>query len=107
MKLRDMLLLIVSCLILGACGTMLVQELCASEDDTPVPVVSVRHGELPVGVPVMLYWVGPDGRVTGESAVRTDFAGVLPYSTTTDRVAYFQFSGWTSWTPLKDVMVEP
>ena len=45
-------------------------------------------GEPPKNTPVMLYWVRDDGTITAESAIRTDYAGILPHSTTGHRVPY-------------------
>jgi len=67
------------------------------------PVAVCHKGELPVGVPVMVYWVNTDGCVRAESAIRTDFAGVLPYSVTADAVPYLELSGWDYWTRLEEV----
>lgn len=64
----------------------------------------IRQGELPYNVPVMLYKVLPDGRVTAESALRTDYAGVLPFSTTAHKVPFDQIKSWDYWTELSAVM---
>lgn len=55
------------------------------------------QGELPLDIPVLLFFVREDGTVYAESAVRTDYAGILPYSTTSNKVPYIQFSGYHSW----------
>lgn len=38
----------------------------------------VHQGELPEGVPVMLYWIQQDGTIAGESAIRTTYQVALP-----------------------------
>jgi hypothetical protein len=71
-------------------------------------VVSGYHeGELPVGIPVMLYWYEADGTISGASAVRTDFGGVLPHSTTMSAVPYIKYTKWDFWYPLENVEVAP
>ena len=65
--------------------------------------VSVRSAKLtglPVDTPLMLYWIGTDGTVSGTSAQRTEYSGVLPYSTNGSRVPFFQFKDYDLWSPL-------
>jgi hypothetical protein len=60
----------------------------------------VRQGELPYNIPVIVYMIREDGTIDGESAVRTDYAGVLPYSTTGHKVPFDKLERWDYWTEL-------
>lgn len=66
-----------------------------------------HEGEIPVGMPVMLYWYESDGTISGASAVRTDYAGVFPHSTTMQSVPYTEYKDWDFWYPLENVEDEP
>lgn len=66
-----------------------------------------HEGELPVGIPVMLYWYEDDGTISGASAVRTDYAGVFPHSTTMNAVPYTEYKDWDFWYSLENVEGEP
>jgi hypothetical protein len=68
--------------------------------------VQYRRGELPTGIPVIVYWIEDDGRITAESAIRTDYAGVVPFSTTGRPVRFDQMDGWFSWSELKPIAME-
>jgi hypothetical protein len=61
---------------------------------------SIRQGELPYNTPVIVYTIREDGTIDGESAVRTDYAGVLPFSTTGHSVPFDKLEGWNYWTEL-------
>lgn len=60
-------------------------------------------GDVPIGVPVVLFWVNDDGVVTGTSAIKTDYAGVFPYSTTGHAVPYMNLESWSYWTYYMEV----
>ena len=79
------------------------------KNGTTVAVVSspvYRRGELPTGIPVLLYWMESDGTITATSALRTDYAGVLPFSTTHHAVPISPMSGWFAWSELKPISME-
>ena len=63
----------------------------------------VRQGELPYNVPVMVYTIRDDGTISGESALRTDYAGVLPFSTTGKAVDLYGIGDYDYWTELDAV----
>jgi hypothetical protein len=63
----------------------------------------VRQGDLPYNIPVMVYTIREDGTIDGESVLRTDYAGVLPYSTTGQRVPFDKLEKWDYWTELREV----
>lgn len=64
----------------------------------------IRQGELPYNVPVMVYTINPDGTIAGESAIRTDYAGVLPFSTTGKAVDLYGIGEYDYWMELSAVM---
>jgi hypothetical protein len=66
----------------------------------------VRQGELPYNTPVMVYTLRDDGTITGESAVRTNYAGVLPFSTTGHKVPYDRLEGYDYWMDLEPIFTE-
>ena len=76
----------------------------SASKDEPIARPSMRVGEIPVGQPVMLFWREDDGRYTGESAIRTDYAGTIPYTKMNVPVPYIQLEGWSAWCPLEEVM---
>ena len=58
---------------------------------------TIRTGEPPVGVPVLLFWIEDNGTVYASSAMKTDYAGILPFSTTASAVpleVYADFNYW-------------
>jgi len=68
--------------------------------DTAESMAATRSGQLPVGVPVLLYWTRDDGTIRAESAMKTDYAGVLPFSVSGKAVPYEQYSGYDYWSKL-------
>lgn len=65
----------------------------------------VRQGELPEGVPVMLYWLQPDGTIAGESAIRTTYQGALPFSVKAHAVPFRRLTDWDYWVELHPAMM--
>jgi hypothetical protein len=58
---------------------------------------------LPYNTPVIVYTIRDNGTIDGESAVRTDYAGVLPFSTTGHSVPFDKLEGWDYWTELEAI----
>lgn len=65
-----------------------------------------RRGEIPFGVPVLVYWMESNGTITARSALRTDYAGVLPFSTTHLAVPLEPMAGWFAWSELQPISME-
>jgi hypothetical protein len=74
--------------------------------DTVETLEVYRRGELPMGVPVLVYWMESDGTITAASALRTDYAGVLPFSTTGRSVPFDPMDGWFAWSELQPIAME-
>lgn len=61
---------------------------------------TISTGQPPVGVPVLVFWTRDDGTVYAESAIKTDYAGVLPFSVSNKAVPYDQLEGFEYWSEL-------
>ncbi len=72
----------------------------------PSPQVSYHTGNLPVGVPVMLYWIEDNQTITAASAICTNYAGILPFSLDNSPVPYIQYTDYSFWSELHQVLVE-
>ena len=75
----------------------------------PTARQSVMQGDVPIGKPVMVYWLADDGVLYGQSAIKTDYAGVLSFSVKAKSTAYRRISEWDYWSLIDPVMggVEP
>jgi hypothetical protein len=72
-----------------------------------VRVESSLHTGIPSGDgPVMLWFFNNDGTIRGESAIATDYAGVLPFSVTARAVPMQRYDGWLFWSELDSRLVE-
>jgi len=67
---------------------------------------SYNVGQPPVGAAVMLFWIDKDGSFHGESAMATDYAGVLPFSLDNSPVSAEPYSGWFCWSLLPASFVD-
>lgn len=56
------------------------------------------QGEPAKNQPVILWWLREDGTLTAESAVRTDYAGILPHSLTGSSVPFLQYADYIGYT---------
>lgn len=56
------------------------------------------QGEPAKNQPVILWWLREDGTLTAESAVRTDYAGILPHSLTDSPVPYMVYADYIGYT---------
>jgi len=61
---------------------------------------ALMQGEPPFNTPVLLYWVRQDGTIYAESALKTDYAGLLPFSVKAQAVPFEVYGGWDYWEPL-------
>jgi hypothetical protein len=72
-----------------------------------VRVDAALHTGIPLpGGPVMLWMLDDYGQVKGESAIATDFAGVLPYSITAKAVPCGPYTEWFAWSELDSRFTE-
>lgn len=72
-----------------------------------VRVDAALHTGIPLpGEPVMLWMLDDYGQVKGESAIATDFAGVLPYSITAKAVPCGPYTEWFAWSSLDSRFME-
>jgi len=72
-----------------------------------VRVDAALHTGIPLpGGPVMLWMLDDYGQVRGESAIATDFAGVLPYSITASAVPCGPYTEWFAWSELDSRFTE-
>jgi len=63
-----------------------------------IPLDAIIPGEPATGRPVLLWWMREDGTLTAESALLTDYSGLLPYSLTGSPVPYIVYSGYIGYT---------
>lgn len=72
-----------------------------------VRVDAALHTGIPLpGEPVMLWMLDDYGQVHGESAITTDFGGVLPYSLIAHAVPCGPYTEWFAWSELDSRFME-
>ena len=58
---------------------------------------TISTGQPPVGVPILLFWIEENGTVYAASAMKTDYAGILPFSTTASAVPFEVYADFDYW----------
>lgn len=81
-------------IILGLITYMVAIQPAKREMET----VGIIPGEPDKNQPVILWWIREDGTLTAESAVRTDYAGLLPHSLTGAAVPYMVYADYIGYT---------
>ena len=93
-------------MIMGALIGFTSAAVMATQRIDPHQSPAYKRGELPTGVPVLVYWMEDNGTITATSAIRTDYAGVLPFSTTHHAVPLEPMDGWFAWSELQPISME-
>ena len=93
-------------MVMGALIGFASAAVMATQRIDPHQSPAYKRGELPTGVPVLVYWMEDDGTITAASALRTDYAGVLQFSTTGHAVPLQPLEGWFAWSELKPMAME-
>lgn len=93
--------IVILLLAIGVCRLMDYQF----KPNTNIVITEYKSGDLPIGTPILLYFIADDGTIYSESAIKTDYAGVLPYSFNGSSVDSTPITGYFCWTKLDTELI--